>query len=54
MNPNIFILMGVAAAGKTTLGIALAEATDGQFFDGDDFHSPGNRRKMESGMALND
>jgi gluconokinase len=54
MNPNIFILMGVAAVGKTTLGKALADATGGRFFDGDDFHSAGNREKMAAGIALTD
>ena len=54
MKPNIFILMGVAAVGKTTLGKALADATGGWFFDGDDFHSAGNREKMTAGIALTD
>ncbi len=54
MNPNIFILMGVAAVGKTTLGKALAGATGGKFFDGDDFHSIRNREKMSAGIALTD
>jgi gluconokinase len=52
--PNIFILMGVAAVGKTTLGIALAEATHGRFFDGDDYHSESNREKMSAGIPLTD
>jgi len=54
MKPNIFILMGVAAVGKTTLGKALANATHGRFFDGDDFHSAANRKKMAAGIALTD
>lgn len=54
MKPNIFILMGVAAVGKTTLGKSLADATGGLFFDGDDFHSTANREKMAAGMALTD
>jgi gluconokinase len=54
MKPNIFILMGVAASGKTTLGKALAETTQGIFYDGDDFHSLANREKMAAGMALTD
>lgn len=54
MNSNIFILMGVAAVGKTTLGKALADATGGRFFDGDDFHSTSNREKMAAGIALTD
>ena len=54
MKPNIFILMGVAAVGKTTLGKALADATGGLFFDGDDFHSASNREKMAAGISLTD
>lgn len=54
MKPNIFILMGVAAVGKTTLGKALADETGGLFFDGDDFHSVGNREKMAAGIPLTD
>lgn len=54
MKPHVFILMGVSATGKTTLGNALAEATGGAFYDGDDFHPESNRKKMSSGHALND
>jgi len=54
MMPNIFILMGVAATGKTTLGKALAEATNGSFIDGDDFHPESNRQKMTDGKPLTD
>lgn len=54
MNPKVFIIMGVAATGKTTLGRALATATGGRFFDGDDFHPESNRRKMSSGHPLDD
>ncbi len=54
MKPSIFILMGVSAAGKTTLGKALADATGGLFLDGDDFHSASNREKMTAGIPLTD
>lgn len=54
MTPNIFILMGVAAVGKTTLGKALADATGGLFFDSDDLHSAANREKMSTGIPLTD
>lgn len=54
MSPNVFIIMGVAATGKTTLGKALATATGGRFFDGDDFHPAQNRAKMAAGKALDD
>ncbi len=54
MHPNVFILMGVAATGKTTLGLALAAETNGTFLDGDDFHPESNRLKMAAGHPLND
>jgi gluconokinase len=54
MPSNVFILMGVAATGKTTLGNSLAETTDGEFFDGDDFHPESNRKKMSEEKPLND
>ncbi len=37
-----FLLMGVSACGKTTLGKALAEALALPFFDADEFH-PGEK-----------
>lgn len=46
--------MGVSATGKTTLGNALSDATNGSFYDGDDYHPEANRKKMASGNALND
>ncbi len=52
--PNVFILMGVSATGKTTLGHALASATGGAFFDGDDYHPESNRLRMASGESLDD
>ena len=54
MKAKVFILMGVSATGKTTLGHALAEATGGSFYDGDDYHPEANREKMSSGKALTD
>lgn len=46
--------MGVAGSGKTTIGSGLAAALGWQFFDGDDFHSEANKRKMASGVPLDD
>lgn len=48
------IVMGVAGAGKTTVGIALAEHLGVPFVDADDLHSPENIAKMSSGVALTD
>jgi gluconokinase len=46
--------MGVSGSGKTTIGRALADALGWPFFDGDDFHPPGNVAKMAAGQALTD
>ena len=46
--------MGVSGAGKTTIGQALAAALNATFLDADDFHPPENRRKMASGIPLDD
>lgn len=51
---DVIVIMGVSGSGKTTVGAALAAATGGAFFDGDDFHSEGNVRKMRSGTPLTD
>jgi gluconokinase len=52
--PQAIIVMGVAGAGKSTVGATLAIALDWPFLDGDDFHPPANIVKMASGQALND
>ena len=50
----IILLMGVAGAGKTTVGRALAEQLHWRFADADDYHSPSNVAKMRAGIALTD
>ena len=54
MSSSVFILMGVSATGKTTLGRALAEVSGGVFYDGDDYHPASNVEKMSSGESLTD
>ena len=46
--------MGVAGAGKTTIGRCLADELGWQFSDGDDFHPAVNIEKMRQGQALTD
>jgi carbohydrate kinase (thermoresistant glucokinase family) len=48
------VVMGVTGCGKTTVGIALAEALGIEFIDSDDLHSESNRKKMSSGIPLTD
>lgn len=52
--PDIYVIMGVSACGKTTLGRALAGELAVPFFDGDDFHLPESIAKMAAGQPLND
>jgi len=52
--PLIYLVMGVSASGKTTLGQALAQRLGVPFHDGDDFHPPQNIKKMERGQPLTD
>lgn len=53
MNCSI-VVMGVAGCGKSTLAVAIAEASGLPLVEGDDFHSAANRAKMSQGVALTD
>ncbi len=46
--------MGVAGAGKTTIGQLLAQRLGWPFHDADDFHPPANVAKMRAGIPLTD
>ncbi|HEU4345022.1 MAG TPA: gluconokinase [Candidatus Binatia bacterium] len=50
----IIVLIGVAGSGKTTVGRLLARRLGWTFYEGDDFHSPGNIAKMTRGQSLDD
>jgi gluconokinase len=50
----IIVLMGVTGSGKTTVGRLLAERLQWKFYEGDDFHPPGNIEKMIRGVPLED
>ena len=48
------VVMGVSAAGKSTVGRLLAERLGVPFRDADDLHPAANVEKMASGTALDD
>ena len=52
--PVVVLLMGVAGVGKTTVGLALAEALGWDFRDADSFHSEKNIAKMSASQPLDD
>ncbi len=48
------VVMGVSAAGKSTVAAAVAERVGGVFLDADDFHPATNQAKMAAGIPLPD
>jgi gluconokinase len=50
----LFVLMGVAGSGKSTVGACVAEALGLPFIEGDDYHPAANVQKMASGTPLTD
>jgi carbohydrate kinase (thermoresistant glucokinase family) len=52
--PPILVVMGVAGAGKTTVGELVARKLAWSFIDGDQLHSKANVAKMRSGVPLTD
>lgn len=50
----IVLIMGVAGAGKTTVGTLLAKELGWTFADADSYHPPENVKKMASGKPLTD
>lgn len=52
--PTVLVMMGVAGAGKTTVGKAVARRLGWSFTEGDDIHPPANVAKMRAGHPLDD
>lgn len=51
---TVVVVMGVSGSGKTTVGIALADALGVEYAEADTFHPPANIAKMSSGRPLTD
>lgn len=52
--PTAIVVMGVAGAGKSTVGARLAERLGAAFIEGDRFHLPASIDKMAAGIPLTD
>lgn len=48
------VIMGVAGSGKSSIGLAVADALGTVYLDGDDLHPEANIAKMSSGIPLTD
>ena len=51
---HALVFMGVAGCGKSSLAAGVAKALGVPLIEGDDFHPPSNREKMNHGIALTD
>ena len=51
---NSVVVMGVAGCGKSSLGLAVAQALGWTLIEGDDFHADSSKLKMREGIALTD
>lgn len=51
---RLFVVMGVAGCGKSSIGEALAEKLGGLYLDGDAYHPAENVAKMSRGEPLTD
>lgn len=50
----IYVVMGVSGSGKSSVGAAVANLINADFYDADDFHSAANKAKMTRGLPLTD
>jgi gluconokinase len=50
----VFVVMGVAGSGKSTIGAQLARRLAIDFIEGDDLHPPDNVKRMVTGIPLTD
>ncbi|MGA0601131.1 gluconokinase [Caulobacter sp. KR2-114] len=52
--PRVLVMMGVAGAGKSTVGRLAADRLGWPFVEGDDLHPPANVARMAAGEPLTD
>lgn len=52
--PRLIVVMGVSAAGKSSVSAALAQQLDLPWLDADDLHPSANTEKMAAGQRLTD
>jgi len=50
----VYVVMGVAGCGKTTVGLMLAKQIRADFIDADDYHPQTNISKMKQSIPLTD
>ena len=51
---GLYVMMGVAGSGKSTIGAQVARVLGVEFLEGDDLHSPDNVQRMAAGIPLTD
>lgn len=51
---KIILIMGVCGSGKSTIANLLSEKLNIPVLEGDSFHTPENKQKMNQGIALTD
>jgi gluconokinase len=54
VNRGLYVVMGVAGSGKSTIGAAFARALDVAFVEADDYHPAKNVERMALGIPLTD
>jgi gluconokinase len=53
-DPRLYVVMGVAGSGKSTVGAAFANALGVPFVEGDEYHPVANVERMALGIPLTD
>lgn len=54
MASRLYVVMGVAGCGKSTIGEGVAARLGGVYLEGDSLHPPANIEKMSAGTPLTD